>query len=325
VTVTRAETDQPGSAALFAARRLGQTLITLFLASVVVWVFDAASNIDPAQEVLASRGVPSASSAQIAAVRHQLGLDHSQVRQYLDWLSHALRGNFGRSWISGEPVRTELASRVGPTLLLVGVALLMVVVAAVVFGCLAVLFAWRWPDVTIRAVTVVAAAVPSFVLGIFLIQFVVIRFGIGEVVTNGSTREVLLPAICVAAGSVAVPTRILRSSMVTALKQDFAHVARARGARRAYVVVRHALPNALVPFVNAVALSASWMIGGTFVVENVFSWPGIGSYLVQSVEHRDIPVVQAIVLVSTAAYLAASLFADALTQIIDPRTEGSGR
>jgi ABC-type dipeptide/oligopeptide/nickel transport system permease component len=312
-------TDHRRSAARFAGRRLGQTIVTLFLASVVVWLFNTASTINPAESILASRGVPSASTAQITAVRRSLGLNHSQVRQYLHWLSGALRGDFGRSWISGEPVRAELASRIEPTLLLAAVALVMVVVGALVFGCLAVLVARRWPDVTIRAVTVVAAAVPSFVLGIFLIHFVVIRFGIGEVITNGSTREVLLPAVCVAAGSVAVPTRILRSSMLTALNEDFAQVARARGARRAHVVLRHALLNALVPFVNAIALSASWMIGGTFVVETVFSWPGIGSYLVQSVEQRDIPVVQAIVLLSTAAYLAASFFADIVTRVIDPR------
>jgi ABC-type dipeptide/oligopeptide/nickel transport system permease component len=307
--------------ARFIAGRVGQALITLFIASIVVWLFNAASSIDPAQQVLASRGVPSASSQQIARVRRQLGLDQSAVHQYLHWLIGALHGNFGTSWINGEPVRSELASRLGASLLLAGVAILIVIVTALVLGCLAALFAWRWPDVTIRSATVVAASVPSFVLGIFLIQFVVIPFGVGQVITNGTVHDVLFPAICVAVGSVAVPTRILRSSMVAALQAEFAQVSRARGARRSYVVIRHALPNALVPFVNALALSAPWMIGGTIVVEAVFSWPGIGSYLVQSVEQRDIPVVQAIVLLITSAYLCASLLADISSRMIDPRTE----
>jgi ABC-type dipeptide/oligopeptide/nickel transport system permease component len=320
-----ADRPQPLTAASgvarFAVRRLGQSVVTLLLASVVVWQFDAASSIDPAQEVLASRGVPSASSAQINAVRHELGLDRSEVHQYLHWLTGAIRGNFGRSWINGEPVRSELATRIGPTLLLAGVAVLIVSVAAVVFGCVSALLAWRWPDLTIRALTVLVAALPPFVLGIFLIHFVVIRFGIGAVITDGSLHDVLLPAICVAAGSVAVPTRILRSSMVSALREDYAQMARARGGRPIHVVITHALPNSLVPFVNAIALSAPWMIGGTFVVEAVFSWPGVGALLVQSVEQRDIPVVQAIVLLTTAAYLVAGFLADTLTRIVDPRIE----
>jgi ABC-type dipeptide/oligopeptide/nickel transport system permease component len=291
-------------------KRLGQTVLTLVIASVAIWMLDALSPIDPAEEVLASRGIPSASDAQIATVRRELGLNRPQWDQYLRWLGNGLRGNFGTSWISGEPVRTEIGSRLGPTLLLAGVAISIVIAASIVGGCVAALLAWRWPDTTIRAGTVVAAAVPSFVLAIFLVQFVVIRFRVGEAVTNGTAGEVLLPAICVAANSVAVPTRVLRSSMVTAMQSTYARVARARGATPARIIARHALPNALVPYVNALALSAPWMVGGTVVVERIFSWPGVGSYLVQSVEQRDIPVVQAIVLLTTVAYLIASLLAD---------------
>jgi ABC-type dipeptide/oligopeptide/nickel transport system permease component len=205
------------------------------------------------------------------------------------------------------------------------VALMMVVAAASAFGCTAALAAWRWPDLTIRTATVVAASVPSFVLGIFLIQFAVIRLGIGEVVTDGRVHDVLLPAICVAANSVAVPTRILRSSMVGSMRARFVEVAWSRGARPLRLVVRHALPNALVPFLNALALSAPWMIGGTVVIEAVFSWPGVGSYLVQSVQQRDIPTVQAIVLLITAAYLSASFLADLFAWMIDPRIGGTSR
>jgi ABC-type dipeptide/oligopeptide/nickel transport system permease component len=188
-----------------------------------------------------------------------------------------------------------------------------------VLGSLGALYAPRWPDVTVRGITVLAASVPSFVIGLLFLEFVVVQFGFGEVVANGSLHEVLLPATCVATNSLAVPTRVLRASIVTALRENYSLVSRARGASRLYVVLRHGLPNAAVPFINALALSAPWMIGGTVVVETVFTWPGLGAYLVQSVEQRDIPVVQAIVLLVTLAYLAASLVADVLTRILDPR------
>jgi peptide/nickel transport system permease protein len=304
-------------------RRVGQGILTLLAASVVVWALNAVAPGDPAQRVLSTRGVRSPSPAQLHAMRHELGLDRTVVERYLSWLGHVLRGDFGTSYITGTPVRTELASRLGATLVLAGSALVLVVLIATVLGLLSAAAAGRWPDVAVRVLTVVCAATPAFVVGLLVLQIVVVKLGLGVVLSTGSIRDVFLPALCVAIGSMAVPTRVLRAAVVAATGEQYALLARARGARRLYVLVRHGLPNAAVPLVQALALSAAWMIGGTVVVETVFTWPGLGAYLVSSVQQRDLPVVQAGAMLATLAYVLTSLVADLISGWADPRVRST--
>lgn len=304
-------------------RRLGQGVLTLLAASAVMWALNVVAPGDPAQRVLSSRGVRSPSPAQLAAVRHELGLDRPLVERYLIWLGHAARGDFGASYITGTPVRSELAGRLGATLILAGSALVLVVLIAVVLGLVSAAAAGRWPDLGVRVLTVVCAATPAFVVGLVVLQLVVVKLGLGLVLSTGRVRDVFLPALCVAIGSMAVPTRVLRAAVVAAVDEQYALLARARGARRLYVLVRHGLPIAAVPLVQALALSAAWMIGGTVVVETVFTWPGMGAYLVSSVQQRDLPVVQAGVLLATLAYVLTSLAADLISGWADPRVRST--
>jgi peptide/nickel transport system permease protein len=303
--------------------RIGQAVLTLWASSVLVWLLTAVGPGDPAQKVLSTRGVRSPTAQQLSSVQHELGLDRPLVAQYLHWLARAVRGDFGTSYISGLPVRTELAHRLGATLTLAATALAMVITVALLVGLAAAAMVGRWPDVALRGLTVVAAAVPAFVVGLVLIQVVIVNLGIGHVIANGSLSDAVLPAICIAVGSMAVPTRVLRASAIAAMDENYALMAQARGARPLWVLLRHALPNSLVPFIHALSLSAAYMIGGTVVVEAVFTWPGVGSYLVSSVAQRDLPVVQAGVLLATFAYVSASLVADVLTTLIDPRTQAA--
>jgi ABC-type dipeptide/oligopeptide/nickel transport system permease component len=300
-------------------RRAAQAMLTLFAASAVVWALDSVAPGDPAQRVLAARGVRTPSPAQLSAMRHTLGLDRPLLERYLTWLTHALGGDFGTSYTSGITVRTEIASRVGATLILAGSALVLVIVIATVLGLLSAAFVGRWPDLAVRVLTVLGAATPAFVIGLVVLQLLVVRLHLGVVLSTGSIRDVFLPALCVAVGAMGVPTRVLRAAVVAATGEQYALLARARGARRRYVLVRHGLPNATVPLVQALALSAAWMIGGTVVVETVFTWPGLGLYLVSSVQQRDLPVVQAGAMLATLAYILTSLAADLIGGWVDPR------
>lgn len=311
-----------GRTAWFALRRAGQAALTLVLASVAVWLLDALAPGDPAQQVLASQGVRSPSAAQLRDMAHQLGLDRPLWSRYLSWLDRAVRGDFGVSYISSLPVHTELAQRLSATAILAGTALTLVVLIAVGLGLAAAATVGRWPDITIRVLTVLCAATPAFVLGLLIVQVIVVKLGLGVVLAGGDVQDVFLPALCVALGSMAVPTRVLRASVVAAVGEKYALLARARGAGRWSVLIRHGLPNAGVPLVQALALSAAWMIGGTVVVETVFTWPGVGSYLVTSVQQRDLPVVQAGTLLATAAYVVSGLVADLITGLVDPRMRG---
>ena len=303
----------------FVLARLGQGALTLLAASLVVWLLDVLAPGSPAQQVLSSEGIHNPSPAQLQQVSEQLGLDRPLIARYLTWLGNAVRGDFGTSYISGNPVRTELASRLGATLILAGAALAIVIAVAVVLGLVAAAYAGRWPDVAIRTLTVVCAATPAFILGLLILQVIVVKLGMGTVLADGSIHDVLLPALCVATGSMAVPTRVLRAAVITAAGEKYALLARARGARRTYVLIRHGLPNAIVPLVQALSLAAAWMIAGTVVVESVFNWPGVGSYLITSLQQRDLPVVQGGTLLATAGYILASLTADLISGLADPR------
>jgi ABC-type dipeptide/oligopeptide/nickel transport system permease component len=313
------EAGGAGYLARYIVVRMAQGLATLLAASVVVWLMAAVAPGDPAQRVLFLDGVENPSAAELAQERHKLGLDQSLVHQYLSWLGHALQGNLGTSYISGLPVAAELGSRLAATLILGGIAMVIIVVASTFLGLLSAARAGGRLDVLIRIATVISSATPLFLFGLVVIQVVVLKLGLGVVLSDGSWKEAFLPALCVAIGSIALPTRVLRAAVISAMNENFVVLARARGARRWYALIRHGLPNGGIPMVQALALSAGWLIAGTVVVETVFNWPGVGSYLVSSVEQRDLPVVQAGTLLATLGFLIASLVADVITVIADPR------
>jgi ABC-type dipeptide/oligopeptide/nickel transport system permease component len=301
------------------AFQVGQSLVTLVAASFLVWFLSSLSRVDPAQRALASRGVRSPTDEQLAGIRQELGLDAGLLERYVTWAGGVLRGDLGESYVTGRPVTQEVLERVGPTFLLAGTALLLVLVSSLTLGLVA---AWAGgiTDGVVRLLTVSCAAIPSFVVALVLIQVLVVRLGVGVALADGSFAQVVLPASCVAISSVAVPTRVLRGALLDVLDERYALVARGRGGGRLYVLVRHALPNSMIPFLHAMALAAAWMIGGTVVVEAVFNWPGVGSYLVQAVKMGDLPALQAVVLLATASYVLASLVADTGSSLIDPRT-----
>lgn len=308
--------------ALSSGKQVGQALMTLVGASVIVWVLAAVSPVDPAQRVLASRGIRSPNAEQLATVRQELGLDTGLLERYGQWVTGLLRGDLGDSYVSGRPVTVEVMERLGPTLVLAGTALCIVLIVAAVLGLASAAVQGGSADLAVRMLTIFCAAVPSFIVALVFIQIFVIRMGIGVALADGSFAQVVLPAACVAISAVAIPTRVLRGSLLEGLDQRYALVARGRGGGRLYILLRHALPNSVIPFLHAMALTAAWMIGGTVVVEAVFNWPGVGSYLVQAIQMGDLPVIQAIVLLATASYIAASLTADMATTLIDPRTRG---
>lgn len=302
------------------AIRAGQALITLLGATIVVWTLISVAPGDPAQRVLSSRGVLAPTPAELSYVRAELGLNAPAPVRYVRWLVGALHGDLSNSYISDRPVTEELGVRIGPTLLLAGIGISMAIVFSLLAALVAAYFAGRWPDLLIRGYTVVCASVPSFVVALVLIQILVVQLGIGHALADGGIRDVWLPAFCLAVGGLSAPARVLRAGLILALDEQYSLVATARGATRRYNLLRHALPNGLVPYVQSLALAAAWMIGGAVIVEAVFNWPGVGAYAVQAVENHDLPVIQAFTLLATGSFISASLAADLISSAIDPRT-----
>lgn len=300
-------------------RRIAAAFLAVWGASVLVWALLPLAPGDPAVRVLEARGVENPSQLEIAAVRAELKLDRPLVIQYFAWLSSAMQGDFSVSYRTGKPVAAEIFSRVPATLLLAVFALFLALVISVPAAMLSAAFHKRLPDKIIRFLTQAGAAMPAFLLGLLLLQFVVVGFGIGRVIARVSLEDVWLPALCLAVGRAADWTQLLRANLLTALEAKLALVARARGASEWRVLWRYALPNALLPFFTAVSVGVGSLVGGAAIVETVFSWDGIGSYAVAAIAARDLPVVQGFVIFATLVYVAANLTADLLAALVDPR------
>jgi peptide/nickel transport system permease protein len=263
----------------------------------------------------------------IAAIRHELGLDKSLPAQYLDWVGGILHGSFGHSYFSQFPVTTLISQRIGATIELAVLAMLIGLLIAVPAATLGAIWRNRIFDGFLSGFAAVGMATPAFVSGIALI----ILFGLKLhwLPTQGyvsfqhhplqSIRTTLLPAITLGI-SVAAPTlRILRASLVEVGSASYIRTAQGKGLLRHQVVVRHLLPNASIPALTTVGVIVGHLLGGAVVVEYVFARQGLGTLLVDSVFQRDYGVLQALVLLAAAAFIVTSLVVDVLYGVIDPR------
>jgi ABC-type dipeptide/oligopeptide/nickel transport system permease component len=313
------------SAAGVIARRVGQALLTLWVASVLVWTMLLLAPGDPAREVLAANNINSPTRLQVRVERAQLGLNGSPVSRYWHWLLGVLHGRFGTSWANpGVTVAHALLLRLPATLVLTTAAFGMSLVLALV---LALVSAWaprRWPDQVVRAINLTFLSLPGFLVGTLLIDLVVIRWGHFEVITNGQWNTVYLPALTLSLGTAGAWSRILRANLLEALGAEYLDVAAARGVGKRRALLAHAMPNSMVSFLTVMAVGVAALLGGAPVVETVFTWPGVGAYFVQSITAGDIPVIQGFTLFAILAYVVFSLIVDVVAVVIDPRLAPSG-
>lgn len=306
-------------------RRIGQALITLAGASVLVFGLLASTPGDPARRVLEARGVGEPSPAAIAATRAELRLDDPLPVRFLNWATGAVTGDLGISWKTGQPVAAEFVDRLPATLRLTGAALAIAVVLALLLGAVAAAAPGRWPDVVVRLVSLAMLVVPSFVLGLVVLDVLVVGAGLGRVIADGSWATVFLPALTLALVSAAGWGRVLRTALLEAGSATHLRVSRARGASAWRRLLTHQLPGAAAPFLTVVGLGSAALIGGAPIVESVFTWPGIGRYTVDAIDARDMPVVVAFTLVAVVTYVLTSLVVDLVCAIVDPRLREPAR
>ncbi|MFG3019845.1 ABC transporter permease [Streptomyces sp. NPDC048254] len=313
----------------FTLRRLASAVGTLFLSSVLVFLAVQALPGDVATQILGKDATPDA----VAALRDQLGLDRPAWERYLDWVGGALHGDFGTSLVSGKGVGGEVAQYLGNSALIALVTIVFAVTGSLVLGILAGLYRDRWPDHLISTVSLVGMSVPEFVVATVLVLcFSVALPWFPAVVLYGPEASVgqLLPAVWLPALALAVVmaayiVRMARTSVIDVLAGDYVTTARLKGLSTWRVVTRHALPSALLPTLHVIALNVAWLAGGVAVVENVFNYPGIGKLMLSSVQNRDLPVIQAIALVSAVIYVVCNLAADLGAMALNPRLRTRGR
>ncbi|MDH6214021.1 ABC transporter permease [Streptomyces pseudovenezuelae] len=313
----------------FVLRRLASAVGTLFLSSVLVFLAVQALPGDVATQILGKDATPDA----VAALRDQLGLDRPAWERYFDWIKGALHGDFGTSLVSGKGVGGEVAMYLGNSALIALVTVLFAVTGSLVLGILAGLYRDRWPDHLISTVSLIGMSVPEFVVATVLVLcFSVALPWFPAVVLYGPDASVgqLLPAVWLPALALAVVmaayiVRMARTSVIDVMAGEYVTTARLKGLSTWRVVTRHALPSALLPTLHVIALNVAWLIGGVAVVENVFNYPGIGKLMLSSVQNRDLPIIQAIALVSAVVYVCCNLAADLGAMALNPRLRTRGR
>ncbi len=309
--------------------RLWQSALTLVLASIVVFIGVRALPGDPATVMAGEEADPAA----IAAVKARLGLDQPIVVQYLKFLGNAVRGDFGDSVRTGTPVREMIGATLPVTVQLAVYAMLVAVLAGMAFGVIAAVCRGRWPEWLANEFSLFALSVPTFWLGILAVLYLAVQLGwfpaSGYVSPFDQPLKgiyyLTLPAVILGMTHAAVVQRQTRASMVETLTADFVRTARAKGLSRGAVVFRYGLRNSLIVVTTIVGLQLGGLIAGAVVTERIFGLPGIGKLTLDAVFTRDYPVIQAVVLVITFAYIVINLIVDMLYTVIDPRVRVSGR
>lgn len=299
---------------IYVLRRIALVIPVLVGVSIVTFLM---SHLVPGDPVTVMLGT-SATAESRAELRQQLGLNDPLYVQYGRYVANAVRGNFGVSIRSGQPVLREIKQRVGSTIQLTLTAMALAVVVGVGLGIAA---AWtRSPlaQAGIMSFALLGISMPSFWSGILLILLFGLKLRWLPIAGSGP-KALILPAITLAAPAAAVLARITRSTMLEVLNQDFVRTARAKGLRERVVIVRHALRNALIPVMTIIGLQFGGLLTGAVIVESVFSRPGLGRYAVDAISSRDFPQIQGIVLLAAVVYVFVNLIVDLLYAVLDPR------
>ncbi|EJA8060180.1 glutathione ABC transporter permease GsiC [Salmonella enterica subsp. enterica serovar Infantis] len=298
----------------YVLKRLLGLIPTLLIVAVLVFLFVHLLPGDPARLIAG----PEADAQVIALVRQQLGLDQPLHVQFWHYITHVLQGDFGTSMVSRRPVSEEIASRFLPTLWLTITSMIWAVLFGMAIGIAAAVWRNRWPDRVGMTLAVTGISFPAFALGMLLMQIFSVDLGWLPTVGADSWQHYILPSLTLGAAVASVMARFTRSSFVDVLSEDYMRTARAKGVSETWVVLKHGLRNAMIPVVTMMGLQFGFLLGGSIVVEKVFNWPGIGRLLVDSVDMRDYPVIQAEVLLFSLEFILINLVVDVLYAAINP-------
>ena len=311
----------------YLAKRLLLIVPTLFGVAAVVFLIMRVIPGDVTLLILGGDQTGRIDPQQLAAMRHQLGLDQPLAVQFGAWLWGVLRLDFGTSLWTGQPVIEEVLIRLPLSLEVAILATIVSVLLAIPLGMIAAVKQDTWVDYLIRVVSIGGQAIPSFWVGILVILFLVIYFGWGPpleftppwVDPWANFQQLVWPVLTIGYRYAAVTTRMTRSTVLEVLREDYIRTAWAKGLRERAVVIRHALKNAMLPVITLVGTEFAFLIGGLVVTETVFTLNGVGRFVVDAVAHRDYPVVQALVFLIALCFVTVNLLIDLTYAWLDPR------
>lgn len=301
--------------AKYAFRRLLMLIPVLLGVSFCVFAIAQVTPGDPAAMMAGDIATPE----RVAELRAQLGLDDPFLVQYGRYVWRAVQGDLGTSYRGHTPVLREILLRFPSTLELTVAAMVLAIAGGVTAGVVAATARRRWVDGLTMVTAVLGLSIPSFWLAIVLILIFGVNLGWVSVTAGQGLEDLILPALCLAAGPGAVLARLTRSSVLEVAREGFVRTARAKGLGEGLVIGRHVLGNALIPVVTVIGLQFAGMLGGAVFIESVFARPGLGRFAVNAIAARDYPQVQGIVLFSAAIYVVFNLGVDLLYGVLDPR------
>jgi peptide/nickel transport system permease protein len=307
----------------FLTKRLGIGLVTLLVASAVVFFVLEILPGDPALLMLGMNATPEA----LASMREQMGLNDPVLVRYFSWIGGMLVGDFGRSFTYSSPVIDLIAERVVVSLPLAIISLILSTAIAIPVGIFAAARRGRMGDTVSMGVAQVGVAIPNFWFALLLVYVFAVWlrllpsggfFGWGAGVWPG-LKALILPAIALALPQAAILARVTRSAMLEVLGEDYIRTARAKGMPRRYVLWRHALRNAMIPVLTIMGLQFAFLLAGTIIIENVFYLPGLGRLVFQAITQRDLIVVEGVIMLLVASVVVVNLVVDILYAVVDPR------
>ncbi len=307
----------------FLLRRSAFLILTLLMTSIIIFSVTQLLPGDVARVILGRE----AGDQALEALRQELGLDQPPVMQYLRWLGKFISGEWGISFSTGQPVFLLVVQRLRNSLMLALVILVLAVPSGVFLGVVAGIKRETWLDHTISIGSLAVVGMPEFVTGLVLIE--ILAFKLGLFPANSSIRVssgfwealpmLILPALTATLVLLAYITRLTRAGVIEELGLTYVRTAVLKGLSQRAVIFKHVLRNALMPTVTVVAISFGWMLSGLIVIENVFNYPGLGRLLVFAIDRRDLPMLQAIGMVTVAGYALANMAADMLYAVLNPR------
>lgn len=300
---------------IYALRRLLELIPTLLGIAVVVFFFVRALPGDPARLYAGQ----DASAQEVVAVRERFGLDRSLPEQFGFFLTQLVQGDLGRSFRVNRPVGELLGRHFTPTLFLAVAATVVATLVGMGLGIVAAVWRGSPTDLGVMSISILGISTPSFFLGLLLIYVFAVNLGVLPVSGSVSLAGLVLPTLTLAASSVGTIARFARSSLLEVIGEDYIRTARAKGVQQGRIITKHALRNALIPVVTVIGLQFGFLLSGAIIVETIFTFPGLGWLLIQSIDARDYPVIQALLLVFSVQFVVINLLVDLLYAAIDPR------
>jgi glutathione transport system permease protein len=299
----------------YVAKRLLGVVPILIVVSILIFMFVHLIPGDPARLVAGQ----DASQQDVELVTQQLGLDKPLVTQYMTFVGKLVQGNLGTSMKTQRPVSDEITARFMPTFWLTVWSMAWAIVIGLLIGVISATKRNKWQDYAGMFSAVSGISLPSFWLGLMLIQLFSVKLGWLPTGGSDSWKSYVLPSITLGAGVAAVIARFARASLMDILKEDFIRTGRAKGLMEHTIVWKHALKNAMIPVITMTGLQFGFLLGGSIVVETVFSWPGLGRLLIDSVSFRDYPVIQAEMLLFALEFILINLIVDILYAVMNPQ------